>query len=463
MMSTGRNLKQGKESYSSMCARAPNTYCVFIRRIDAGVTTDELESFLLLRLNRSFSKEFSQRVVDSSIKNIKLYCSSNNQNSLMEAVIEFKDNRCSAFALNLRKTQLRNQIMEIRPIHRRLFVYNIPLDATAPEVAKKIQDRLCLAFSKKFSHTPSISVSFVESSLARNNFQAATMEFDNIETADFVLRLRPVVLRGEVLSIKPSFKNYDAKPDSLCHNGDLPNKRQRCTSKEEIIGSTGCALKHHERNWKNPVDDDEETIDVGIDRNNLATKYRSLVAENVAIEKTLSHLQEENESLVSKIKKSEQAERESSSRLLELEEDLRLAVDDGTVKQLELEREVEKLQKAQKEMERLANEAISTNHELEVALSVKKQHDMDQSKIGDSEIHILRSQLRDSERRFLELTQCFTEQSRAFAQERREFRDEVNRERTRSETLESKLKELRSPHVDLSVGPTVPTVKEERD
>jgi hypothetical protein len=122
-MSVRRCTTQGKQRYVS-CSKdtlypSNDSHCVYVRRIAAGVTKDELESFLLLRLNMLFSKDFSQREIDPRIKNIKFHCS---QNSLQEAVVEFKDYRCSEFALNLKIADLRNQIMEIRPFQRRLVV-----------------------------------------------------------------------------------------------------------------------------------------------------------------------------------------------------------------------------------------------------------------------------------------------------------------------------------------------------
>jgi hypothetical protein len=463
-MSKGQFSTLGKESYDSRCAKRSlyyKSHCVYVRRIAAGVTTDELEAFLLLRLNRAFSKDFSQRNIDPSIKNITFHCSSYDQHSLLEAVVEFEDIKCSEFALNLKSTQLRNQIMEIRPFSRRLFVYPISLDVTAEELGKKFQERLCIAFPHVFPHSPNISVSFVSQSRSRKHFKEAIVEFDDLKTVDFVLRLNTVVLRGGDLFIKAAFKTHDAQPQ----HGTSRNKRQRCLSQEEVITSshTGPTPKQHDRDWNNAVDDGNETWNFQVDQSNLATNYRALLVENVSMKNTISQLKERNESLQIRIKNAEQAENEASSRIMELEVDLRSASEGGTMKQLELEQHIETLQKSLEEMERVANEAKTKNCELEAARSAKKQQDLDQSKRGDCETQVLRSQLRDSERRFLELTQCFTEQSKTFAQERRGFRDELNRERTRSESLERKWKELRSPHVDLREGPTVPTVKEEHD
>jgi hypothetical protein len=452
-----------KECYDSKCAKAPLYYgahCVYVQRIPAGVTRDELSAFLLLRLNRAFSKEFAQQNVDPSITKITFHCCSYGHNSVSEAVVEFEDIKCSEFALNLKKTQLRNQIMEIRPFQRRLLAYHISLDATAEEIGKKIQQRLGVAFPKIFLHSPNISVSLVHTSRSRKNFQEAILEFDDVKTVDFVLRLNTVVLRGEDLLFKASFRDHDSQPDSPRNFADSPNKRQRCSTKEEIMGNPGSQPKQRDRVWNTPFDDEKETRKIG--RDDWASKYRAVLAENVSLKKTLSHIQDQNTSLLIKLKNTEHAENEASSRLLELEEDLRSEVDGGTMKQLELEQELQILQKSQQEMERVAKEATTKNHELEASLSAKQQN-LEQSYHVDSDLPILRSQLRDSERRFLELTRCFTEQSKAFAQERKDYRDEVNRERTRSEALERELKELRSPLVDLSAGPTVSTVKEEHD
>jgi len=120
-------------------------------------------------------------------------------------------------------------------------------------------------------------------------------------------------------------------------------------------------------------------------------------------------------------------------------------------KQAKLEKEVETLQNEKQALERSLNQALLKREELEAA-----------SKPGQSEIQHLRSQLRDSERRFLELTQCFTEQSKSFAQERRDFREELRQEKARVEVLEKELRDLRNAPLQHNRVPAILTVKEEQ-
>lgn len=460
-----RNSFQGGESNGKnpKVSRTDGRYrytspVVYIRQISSGVTKEQLESFLILRLNRAFEPEFLRLGIQPRIQKVDFQVSSN-RNSTLEAVVVFEDARCSRLALNLKKTQLRNQIMEICPCYMKLVVSRVPLDVTVEELGKKLQERLCVAFPTIYHYAPNIkNVFYTSESDHQNSFQEAIVEFEDVSIIEHIMRLHTIILRGQDLDIQVEYGC-----DSPTEDGNTGDRHNMKNKKQPHLPKEKCYKETYSKQLKELSDEDtkaienDKTYDSVMDPDELVAKYRAILAENAKIKANLSCLQGENESLQLQAAKAVQEAANAVSKQAELEDALKRAADDAVTKQVKLEKEVETLQNQKLALVRSLNQTVSKREELEAVLKPGQQEG------GQSEIQHLRSQLRDTERRFVELTQCFTEQSKSFAQERRDFREELRQEKARVEALEKELRDLRNAPPQHNPVPAILTVKEEQD